>query len=170
MKQFLIIQTAFIGDVILATPVIEKLHRHYPEARIDFLLRKGNEGLLQGHPHLNEVIIWDKRNKKYNHLFEVIGRIRQVHYDAVINLQRFSSSGFMTFRARAKRKIGFDKNPFAFCYHEKLRHEIGNGKHEVDRNLELIASLTDDGRERPRLYPSAADVAAASAYQHEDYV
>ena len=44
--KFLIIQTAFIGDVILATALVEKLHRHYPEATIDFALRKGNEGLL----------------------------------------------------------------------------------------------------------------------------
>ena len=46
MQKFLIIQTAFIGDVVLATSLIEKLHRHFPEAQIDFLLRKGNESLL----------------------------------------------------------------------------------------------------------------------------
>ena len=36
-QSFLVIQTAFIGDVILATGLIEKLHQHYPEAKIDFL-------------------------------------------------------------------------------------------------------------------------------------
>lgn len=35
MKKFLIIQTAFIGDVILATPLIEKLKRFYPDSEID---------------------------------------------------------------------------------------------------------------------------------------
>jgi len=44
---FLIIQTAFIGDVVLATALAEKLHQHRPEASIDFLLRKGNEGLVR---------------------------------------------------------------------------------------------------------------------------
>ena len=38
-KSFLVIQTASIGDVILATPVIEKIHAVFPEARIDFLLK-----------------------------------------------------------------------------------------------------------------------------------
>ena len=47
MKKILIIQTAFIGDVILATPLIEKLKNFFPKAEIDFLLRKGNEGLLK---------------------------------------------------------------------------------------------------------------------------
>ncbi len=60
-QSFLIIQTAFIGDVILATGLIEKLHQHYPETKIDFLLRKGNEGLLVGHPLLRTVLIWNKK-------------------------------------------------------------------------------------------------------------
>ena len=58
MLRFLIIQTAFIGDVVLATGILEKLHQYYPEAKIDFLLRKGNEGLLANHPYLNELLVW----------------------------------------------------------------------------------------------------------------
>ena len=68
-NSFLIIQTAFIGDVVLATALVEKLHQHYPSATIDFLLRKGNEGLLKSHPFLREVLIWDKKKdklKKFN--------------------------------------------------------------------------------------------------------
>ena len=57
MKKFLIIQTAFIGDVVLATGLIEKLHYYFPGATIDFLLRKGNETLLAGHPYLDEVLV-----------------------------------------------------------------------------------------------------------------
>ena len=63
MRHILIIQTAFIGDVILATAVAEKLHTRYPQAHIDFLLRKGNEPLLTGHPFIRHVWIWDKGKK-----------------------------------------------------------------------------------------------------------
>ena len=68
MKKILIIQTAFIGDVILATALVEKLHQFYPNSQLDFLLRKGNEGLLENHPIINNVLIWDKREKKYDNL------------------------------------------------------------------------------------------------------
>ena len=61
MKSFLIIQTAFIGDVILCTPIIEKLHQYFPDADIDILVRKGNEGLLKGHPYLRSVFNWEKK-------------------------------------------------------------------------------------------------------------
>ena len=52
MKKILIIQTAFIGDVVLATAMIEKLHLYYPDVSIDFLVRKGNESLLNNNPFL----------------------------------------------------------------------------------------------------------------------
>ena len=65
MKKILVIQTAFIGDVVLATSLIETLHQQLPEAKIDILVRKGNESLFQAHPFLNQVLVWDKKNNKY---------------------------------------------------------------------------------------------------------
>ena len=67
MQKILVIQTAFTGDVVLATALIEKLHRFFPNAQLDFLVRKGNEGLLNNHPFLHETLIWNKKeNKKRN--------------------------------------------------------------------------------------------------------
>lgn len=152
MKSFLVIQTAWIGDVILATPVIEKLHRFFPEARIDFLLRKGNEGLLESHPYIHTLYIWNKKEQKLKHLLQLSKTIRNQQYDAVININRFGSSGYVTWRSRAKQKIGFDKNPFSLTYTLKVKHEVGNGKHEVERNLELIQHFTDTSSEKPKLH------------------
>ena len=67
-QKFLIIQTAFIGDVILATPIIENLKNNYPNSEIHFCLRKGNESLFHDHPYLAKIIIWDK-SSKYKNLF-----------------------------------------------------------------------------------------------------
>ena len=63
MQKFLVIQTAFTGDVVLATAIVEKLHSFFPGAQIDFLLRKGNEGLFEDHPFVGEVLIWNKKRK-----------------------------------------------------------------------------------------------------------
>lgn len=160
MRKILLIQTAFIGDVILATALVEKLHRQFPEAAIDFLLRKGNEGLLQNNPHLRRVLIWDKKNRKTRNLFNILNQIRHQHYDAVVNLQRFFSTGMLTALSGAKERIGFDKNPWAFGFTRKVKHLFGTDEHfihEIDRNLALISHLTDTQRERPQLYPSEKD-------------
>lgn len=161
--KFLIIQTAFTGDVILATAVAEKLHRTYPAAQIDFLLRKGNEGLLDNHPFIKNVLVWDKKQRKYTNLLKLQKRIKQEKYDSVINLQRFASSGFLTAFSGAKEKIGFDKNPFAMLFTKVVKHQM-DGRHEVERNLELISHLADTTLQRPVLYPTAADVEVVKKY------
>ena len=170
MKKFLVIQTAFIGDVILATAVTEKLHQHYPNAQIDFLLRKGNEGLLANHPFINEVYIWDKKNKKYDNLKAITKSVKRMGYDAVINLQRFASSGLITAFSGAKEKIGFKKNPLSFNFTTKVEHTIGDGTHEVERNQLLIKHLTDAEAVKPKLYPSNNDYDSVAKYKVEDYV
>lgn len=157
MKRILVIQTAFIGDVILATPILEKLHQFYSGAQIDILVRKGNESLFEGHPFLHEVIVWNKKSGKYRQLLKVLKEIRKKKYDLIINPQRFLSTGFLTVFSKAKYKIGFSKNPLSFLFSKRLPHQFGTGSapiHEVERNLSLIAELTDNQRLRPKLYPS----------------
>lgn len=158
--KILIIQTAFIGDVILATPVIEKLKRFYPEAEIDFLLKKGYQALLANNPHLRQLLLFDKDQQKYRNLWKLMRKIRSEKYDLLINLHRFASSGFLAAFSGAKEKIGFDKNPFAFSYSRKFPHQINDPQHpvhEVERNLSLIQHLTDRELVRPHLYPSKDD-------------
>ncbi|MEQ8908812.1 MAG: glycosyltransferase family 9 protein [Vicingaceae bacterium] len=169
MQRILIIQTAFIGDVILATPIIEKLKIHYPEAEIDFLVRRGNGALLKGHPHLHKVFIWKKKQNKYTNLFRVLLLIRRRKYDAVINVQRFFASGLLTALSGAKHKVGFRKNPFSIFFDEKVGHRL-KGQHETSRNLSLIRHLTDEKWVRPKLYPRKRDYASVSKYQELPYL
>ena len=172
--RFLIIQTAFIGDVVLATAVAEKLHQYYPTAPIDFLLRKGNESLLHNHPFLHKVWVWNKQEHKLRNLWRMARSIRKQRYTHVINLHRFASSGFITAMSGAKEKSGFDKNPLSFFFTQQFPHSISkpgdeNPTHETTRNQSLIASLTDATPARPRLYPTPADEQAAAPYNTGAY-
>ena len=170
MVKFLIIQTAFIGDVILATPLIEKLHHFYPDSQIDFLLRKGNENLLRNHPYVDNIIVWNKKQDKLKNLLRVIKRIRQKKYDYVMNLQRFTSTGIITAFSGAKLKAGFNKNPFSFTFSRAIKHEIGNEKHEVERNLQLIEEITDSSFYKPKLHPTREDFEIVSQYKMHPYI
>lgn len=155
--KFLVIQTAFTGDVVLATPLVEKLRRHYPDATIDFLLRQGNETLFDDHPHIRQVLVWEKKKRKYAGLFRLLRQLRREQYDWVINCQRFAASGLLTALSDAGGTVGFDKNPCSAVFSHRVPHRIGDGQHEVSRNLSLIRHLTDDAFERPRLYPRPKD-------------
>jgi len=174
MKKILIIQTAFIGDVVLATGILEKLHQFYPAAELDFLVRKGNEPLLSHHPYLHEVLIWNKKESKYKHLFQLLKQIRNTKYDAVINLQRYGATGFLTAFSKAKLTIGFDKNPFSFLFSQKITHTFSGIKgevlHEIERNHLLIKSLTDGMATKPKLYPTTEDMAFVKPFQTRPYL
>ncbi len=162
MEKILLVQTAFIGDVILATPLVEKLHEYFPEAQIDFLLRKGNEPLLDNHPFIHEVLVWDKKTNKYPNLLRLIRTVRSRRYDLVVNLQRFFSSGLLTVLSGAKTTVGFDKNPLSALFSKSARHRIGTKEqtvHEIERNHSLILPWTDHQAAKPKIYPSSKDFA-----------
>lgn len=168
----MIIQTASIGDVILATPVVEKIRHGYPGAAIDFLTRKGNESLFIDHPHIRKVIAWDKSSKKYNNLSRIISEVRKTRYDCVINLQRFVSTGLITGFSGAGRRIGFNKNPLSFLFTEKVKHVINKepGIHETDRNLLLTENLEGEGTFTVKLYPSEKNFRDVEGFKSQKYL
>lgn len=172
MKKFLVIQTAFIGDVVLATALVEKLHKYYAHAQIDFLVRKGNESLLANNPYIIQVLIWNKKEEKIKNLLRLLKLVRENKYDTVINLQRYFSTGMLAVFSGAKTVIGFDKNPLSFLYTKEVKHvfDLKHPKHEVERNNDLIKDITDDSLSRPVLYPSPADEQAVSIYKLQPFV
>ncbi len=169
MKKFLIIQTASIGDVILATPLIEKLHHSFPDAGIDFLVKKGMEGLFTQHPIIHELLVWDKSTRKYRNFRDLVLKVRKNRYDIVINIQRFAATGILTVLSGAKTTIGFKKNPLSIFFTKRTAHIIGNDIHEVERNLELFDDTTSSGKVRPKLYPTDGDISKISPYKKAQY-
>lgn len=169
MHKILIVQTAYIGDVILATGLIESIHQAFPEAQIDFVLRKGNESLLKNHPFVNKLYIWDKKKNKFSNLIKLIGQIRKERFDLVVNLQRFFSTGLIALCAKSKNKRGYDKNPLSFCYHKKTEHFIGKN-HETYRNFSLIDDLKNIHYQKPHLYFTVEEIQKVQPLKSQPFV
>lgn len=170
MEKILIIQTAFIGDVILATPVIEALHIEYPHAEISILVKAGCEDLFLNHPFLNEVIVFNKNQNKIANLFSLLAKIRRNKFDMVVNLHRFLSSGILTAFSKADVKIGFSKNPLSFLYTHSQTHHIGS-LHETQRNLSLVSDYVKDiCNVKIKLHPSIFDFKQTEKYKKSPYI
>ena len=145
-KTILIIQTAFIGDTILASHFARAVKDQFPNSKIHFFLRKGNESVIQGLPTIEKTWIWDKAGGKTKNLFKLILEMRKTKYDHVFNLHRHFNSGLVTALMRSPMKVGFKQNPLSFFYDEKINHliphrPVENEKviwHEVQRNLQLL--------------------------------
>ena len=106
-NKILVIQTAFIGDAILASAALESIHKQFPNTELHIIVRKGNEALYEQHPYLKKVWVWDKKENKIKNLFKIISGIRKEKFDWLINLHRFASSGLITVLSKAKVTCGF---------------------------------------------------------------
>jgi heptosyltransferase-2 len=173
VQKILVIQTAFIGDAVLATGILEKLHVYFPSTRLDLLVRKGNESLFDGHPWLGKRMTWDKKRQKKRNLLRLLWQIRREKYDKVINIQRFAATGFLTAFSGARDTIGFAKNPFSILFSRKVKHIVnlkGQPLHEIERNQELIREFTDGVAMKPVLYPSSEDARKLLAFREKPYI
>lgn len=169
--RVLVIQTAFIGDAILATSLLETLHHAYPAAQLDLLVRKGNEGLFRAHPYLHRVLVWDKKKEKYGGLLRLLREIRTTRYDLLLNAQRYASTGFLTAFSGASHTAGYRENPLSFSFSSRVRHRMAEGVHEMHRLHDLLPEpLATLPLHRPRLYPTPHDYATVAPYQQRPYV
>ena len=156
-KKVLIIQTAFIGDVILATSLVEAVAASYPMLAISMLVRKGNESVLECNPHINKVLVWDK-SRKFAELGRLIKEVRDAKYEVVICLQRFATMGLLAALAGAKEVVGYEQNPLSWLFGKRIKFET-DGRHEVERNLELARlALPKVEMRKPRVYVNALEL------------
>lgn len=173
-KTILIIQTAFIGDTILASHFARAVKDMYPNAKIHFFLRKGNESVIQGLPTIEKTWVWDKQGGKTRNLFKLISELRGIKFDMVFNLHRHFNSGLVAALMKSPVKIGFRQNPLSFFYTQKINHQIPDprGWHEVQRNLELIPGqkIVDNQKiYKPELPIQQKNIDKVAPYVSENY-
>ena len=162
----LLLQPAFLGDVVLATALIESWHRHHPHDPIRVWVRRGAEGFFEDHPFVNEVFVWDRSGwGKYLRMASLARRARRAQPDVVVNLHRFASMAWVSKVVGAPRNAAFEGVRGWRLPVTRHPHEIGDGRHETQRNHALIESWVgpfDADVDRPRLHPGDRHQEAAS--------
>jgi ADP-heptose:LPS heptosyltransferase len=173
-KTILIIQTAFIGDTILASHFARAVKDLYPNSKIHFFLRKGNESVIQGLPTIEKTWVWDKAGGKTKNLMKLISELREIKFDMVFNLHRHFNSGLVSAMMKSPFKAGFKQNPLSMFYTRKVNHQIPDprGWHEVQRNLELIPGYKISGNSKiykPELPIQQKNIDKVSGFVNDNY-
>lgn len=109
--KILLIQLRRIGDILLATPVISYLKKNLSQSSLDFLSEPLGRDLLEGNPHVNEFLIYNKGKS----LSEIL-RIRSKNYDAVLDFMGNPRSALLTGLSGAKWRVGFNRRGRSFFY------------------------------------------------------
>jgi len=156
-KNILIIQTAFLGDVILTLPLLQKLKEKFPDASIDFLCIPETSELVKNNPYINEIISYDKKNSGLFGFISLIKNLRSKNYDLLISPHRSFRSSLISFLSSSEKTVSFEKSSLSFLYNEKVNYQ--NDIHEIKRNLSLISAfgITSDEIIKPELFVSVQD-------------
>lgn len=153
--NILIVHTAFIGDIVLATALVSKLKNKYPDSNIYFLTTPLGKEVLKNNPKIKNIIVYDKnkKDKGIKAFFRMIKDIRALKIDVCITPHRYLRSSLLTFFSGAKIRIGYDIANLSFIYNKKIKYD--KTKHEVEKLLSFIDDKCSTKNERYELelYP-----------------
>ena len=146
LKNILIIKPSSLGDIVLALPALTALRKSFPDAKISWLIRPEFAPLLENHPHLTEIIAFDRKflGKAWFHpgafgaLISLIRRLRQAKFDAVIDLQGLFRTASLAWFSGCKRRFGMAKTrELAHLFYTHKTPQTKELIHLVDYYLEI---------------------------------
>ena len=158
LEKVLIVQTAFIGDVILATGLVESVKQKWPAAAIDLVVIPKAANVLEHNPHLRRVVVFDKRrrNLSFYKLWRFARKLRTEKYDLALVPHRSLRSALLVWLANIPRRVGFDRSPAlaGWLFHHRV---VYRQKHEVERNLDLLRPFGGGELRPPKIYWTIED-------------
>ncbi|HYT05086.1 MAG TPA: lipopolysaccharide heptosyltransferase II [Gemmatimonadales bacterium] len=155
----LVVQTAFLGDVVLTTPLLEALAaKHGP---VDVVTTPAAAPLLETHAAVHRVIPYDKRGRERGlaGLLRLARALKAERYDVAYLPHRSLRTAALAWLARVPTRVGFDDGWPLFYTQVRRRPREG---HESDRLLALADVAPQ--RARPSLHVSIADRAGTEGF------
>ncbi|VAX28383.1 Lipopolysaccharide core heptosyltransferase I [hydrothermal vent metagenome] len=151
-RKILIVKPSSLGDIIHALPLLNAVKITLPDSEVHWVVAKGFEGVLQGHPMIKRLWVIHKEDwKRPSRLISTVSELgalfrglRFEKYDLVIDLQGLLRSGFITAMSGAALRVGFSdaRELSPFFYNLKVRG--GTGIHAVERYLKLASLIGID--------------------------
>lgn len=142
-EKILVINLAFIGDVLLTTPMVRALKNSYPAADIDMLVIPLTKPIAAGNPYISEVLTCDKKgeHKKIKKLWGLVQTIRSRRYDMAICTNFAPRGAMLAFAAGIPFRIGYDaQHADWFLTHTASAKRL-NVRHESENHLDVLMPL-----------------------------
>lgn len=141
MKNIAVWNTAFLGDTVLTLPLVQTLATAFPEASVDFYIRKGFGSLFSSHPNIKNVIEYNKQQSSIKTTVKLIQYIKKQNYDLWINAHTSLRSSIITLFSKSKLRIGYSVNILQpLCCTQLIKRKLGS-LDEIERLLDLLSDL-----------------------------
>lgn len=155
-----VVQTSFIGDTVLTTPLIAELAKR---ATVDVVVAPRSAALLANHPDIADVIVYDKSgsDRGVGGFVRMARRLRERRYAAAYLAQGSMRSAALALAAGIGLRSGFETSAGRRLYTRRVPY-IEN-EHHASRLLRLSGAEPDRSRLRPTLFPGDQERAAIDA-------
>jgi heptosyltransferase I len=163
--RILLIRLSAIGDVIVTTPVLRALREALPEARLAWLVEEKSAGVLQGHPMLDELIVWPRTSwSRQSGGFARVARhaaffadLRRRQFDVAIDFQGLLRSAWAAVASGARHRIGNTgtREGSGLLYTIRLARPTEPSSRQ--RCLDLLKPLGIESRDRRMMIPVSAE-------------
>lgn len=160
-RRVLVVQTAFLGDVVLTTPLFRALKRVLPGCRLSALVTPEAAPLVEEDPHLDELLTYDKKGGEG--FGAVLAKIRRGTHDLLVAPHRSHRTGLLALLSGVPERVGFRQAGFSWAYNRKV--ERPSSLHEVDRNLALVRGLGAEPLDSDRVLHVGYGAAEARAVE-----
>ena len=140
VKRILLIKLRYLGDVVLSVPILPLLQKHFPDARITFLVNAETVEILQNDPHVDE--IWAlPRSSRWEKL-KLIRRLRERNFDVVIDLTDGDRSAFLSWVSGASVRLGYNREGrWRGRFYSHVLPSAYGTMHMVEYHQQALASL-----------------------------
>src|SRR5207247_6765555 len=105
-ERILVIKLRYVGDVLLATPVLSRLRENFPKAQLEILVNPGTDDVVRDHPALDEVLVLERGDLARQWRF--VRELRRRRFDLVIDLTDGDRSAFLSWLSRAPVRLGYN--------------------------------------------------------------
>ncbi|MBQ4132939.1 MAG: lipopolysaccharide heptosyltransferase II [Desulfovibrionaceae bacterium] len=133
--------TAWLGDSVLTLPLIELVKKHFPQADIDFYVRKGFASLYTCHPAIDRVFEFDKKKLGIMGSWRYGRELAERGYSVWISAHRSWRSSAIAQLTRAPIRIGYDSGPLSRLVYTHTVERDFYKLEEIERLLKLAAPL-----------------------------
>ena len=160
----LLVRLRLIGDVVFTTPLIRALRRHLPDARLTYLVEPSAAPVVQGNPHLDDLVVAPKRRglARLQDDLTIARQLRRANFDVAIDLHGGPRGAWFTWASGAPMRIGYAIAGRRWMYtHAVPRAADLAPRHSVLNQFDLLAPLGIDRCEPARDPVEMSDDTAA---------
>jgi len=155
----------WIGDLVMATPVLFALKKAYPQAKLTAMVRSPLGEVLLKDPHIDELFHFNKLSMfaRRDEKRDLVEKLRQGKYDLGVLLTNSFSSAWWFWQARVARRLGYAMHARSLLLTDAVPLPKNSKKqHLVLTYQQLLEPLGITATERsPKLYLSPEEIEAA---------